>query len=125
MCGSSSMSDGWHILAAAIRYPLGRWRALLRYCDDGHIEIDYNSAGRALRVVALGRKNRLFPGSAYGGERAEQAAIYSRTGTANLNGLDPEAYLRDVLRRIADHLVNYIKKLLPWNIVAAAEAIIA
>ena len=81
--------------ALAVRYALGRWDALLRYVDDGRIEIDNNAAERALRTVALGRKNYLFAGSDAGGERA--AAIYSLIGTAKLNGLDPEAYLRDVL----------------------------
>jgi len=90
---------------------LGRWAALLRYLDDGGIEIDNNAAERALRVVALGRKNYLFAGSDTGGERA--AAIYSLIGTAKLNGIDPEAYLRDVLTRIADHPVNHIDELLP------------
>ena len=103
-------------IAAAIRYALGRWRALLRYCEDGHIEIDNNAAERALRAVALGRKNYLFAGSDSGGERA--AAIYCLIGTAKLNGLDPEAYLRTVLERIADHPINRIEELLPWNLVA-------
>jgi transposase len=67
-----------------------------------------------LRAVVLGRKNYLFAGSDSGGERA--AAIYSLIGTAKLNGLDPEAYLRDVLTRIADHPVNRIHELLPWNV---------
>jgi Transposase IS66 family len=67
---------------------------LIRYCNDGHIEIDNNAAERALRAVALGRKNYLFAGSDTGGERA--AAIYSLIGSAKLNGLDPEAYLREV-----------------------------
>jgi transposase len=67
-------------------------------------------------MVALGRKNYLFAGSDAGGERA--AAIYSLTGTAKLNGLDPEAYLREVLSRIADHPINRIEELLPWKVAA-------
>ena len=101
-------------VAAAIRYALARWRALLRYLDDGSIEIDNNSAERALRCVALGRKNYLFAGSNAGGERA--ASIYTLIGTAKLNGLDPEWYLRQVLNRIADHPINRIHELLPWNL---------
>jgi transposase len=101
--------------ALAVRYALSRWDALLRYVDDGRIEIDNNPAERALRTVALGRKNYLFAGSDSGGERA--AAIYSLIGTAKLNGLDPEAYLRNVLSRIADHPINHIEELLPWNLV--------
>ena len=81
---------------------------------DGRIEIDNSAAERALRTVAIGRKNYLFAGSDAGGERA--AAIYSLVGYAKLNGLDPEAYLRQVLERIADHPVNRIEELLPWNI---------
>ncbi len=104
-------------IAAAIRYARSRWRALVRYCEDGRIEIDNNAAERALRAVALGRKNYLFAGSDAGGERA--AAIYSLIGTAKLNGLDPEAYLREVLQRIADHPINRIEELLPWNIAAS------
>jgi hypothetical protein len=100
--------------ALAVRYALSRWDALLRYADDGCIEIDNNAAERALRTVALGRKNYLFAGSDAGGERA--AAIYSLIGTAKLNGLDPEAYLRHVLSRIGDHPINRIEELLPWNL---------
>jgi transposase len=98
----------------AIRYALSRWDALTRYIEDGHIEIDNNAAERSLRGVALGRKNYLFAGSDAGGERA--AAIYSLIGSAKLNGLDPEAYLREVLTRIADHPINRIDELLPWNL---------
>jgi transposase len=100
--------------SAAIRYALGLWDALLRYCDDGGIEIDNNPAERALRTVAIGRKNYLFAGSDAGGERA--AAFYTLVGTAKLNELDPEAYLRHVLERIADHPINRIEELLPWNV---------
>jgi transposase len=100
--------------AIAVRYALGRWEALMRYCDDGHLEIDNNAAERALRAVALGRKNYLFAGSDRGGESA--AAIYSLIGTAKLNNLDPESYLRNVLARIAGHPINRIEQLLPWNL---------
>jgi transposase len=100
--------------AAAIRYALSRWRALTRYIDDGMLEIDNSAAERALRAVALGRKNFLFVGSDSGGERA--AAMYSLIGSAKLNGLNPELYLRTVLARIADHPVSHIQDLLPWNL---------
>jgi transposase len=103
--------------AGAIRYALSHWRALTRYVDDGLLEIDNSAAERALRAVALGRKNYLFCGSNSGGERA--AAIYSLVGTAKLNGLDPELYLRTVLTQIAEHPVNRIDELLPWNLAEA------
>ena len=106
-------------LARAIGYSLTRWRALTRYRDDGRIEIDNNAAERALRGVALGRNNYLFMGSDAGGERA--ASIYSLVETAKLNGLDPQAYLREVLTRIADHPINRIDELLPWNIARRGE----
>jgi len=106
---------------AAIRYALSRWDALLRYSNDGNIEIDNNAAERALRTVALGRKNYLFAGSDTGGERA--AAIYSLIGSAKLNGLDPEAYLHEVLSRIADHPITRIEELLPWNIISDADQV--
>ena len=104
--------------AAAISYALGRWPALLLYCHDGFIEIDNNAAERALRAVALGRKNYLFAGSDSGGERA--AAIYSLIGSAKLNNLAPQACLREVLTRIADHPVNRIAELLPWNMASSS-----
>jgi transposase len=100
--------------AAAIRYAISRWRALTRYTDDGLLEIDNSAAERALRAVALGRKNFLFAGSDHGGERA--AAMYTLIGSAKLNGLDPELYLRTVLAQIADHPINHIQDLLPWNL---------
>jgi transposase len=108
-------------VAEACSYALLRWPAVLRYCDDGLLEIDNNAAERSLRAVALGRKNYLFAGSDAGGERA--ASIDTLIGTAKLNGLDPEAYLRDVLTRIADHLANRIDELLPWSISAASSSV--
>src|SRR5215469_14901121 len=105
--------------AGAIRYALSRWRALSRYADDGRLEIDNSAAERALRAVALGRKNFLFVGSDCGGERA--AAMYTLIGSAKLNGLDPELYLRTVLTRIADHPVSQIQDLLPWNLAPSLQ----
>jgi hypothetical protein len=100
--------------ASAIHYALARWDALSRYIDDGRIELDNLIAERALRPVAVGHRNYLFAGSDSGGERA--AIIYSLVGSAKLNGLDPEAYLRYVLGNIAQHPINRIEELLPWNV---------
>lgn len=100
----------------AINYALNQWQALLLYCEHGVAEIDNNAAERALRSVALGRKNFLFMGADSGGERA--AAMYTLIGTAKLNGIDPQAYLRYVLTHIADHPINRINELLPWNVAA-------
>lgn len=105
--------SGKSSLAGAIRYALTRWDALLRYTTDGRLEMTNNAAERAIRPLALGRKNWLFAGSDTGGERA--AMMYSVIQTAKLNGLDPEAYLRDILGRIADHPIKQIDELLPWN----------
>ena len=111
-------------LAGAIRYARSRWPALTRYLTDGRLEISNNAAERAIRPLVLGRKNWIFAGSdsvglqptglTRGGERA--AAMYTLIETAKLNGLDPEAYLREVLGRIADHPINRITELLPWNL---------
>jgi len=98
----------------AILYALNRWEALTRYCDDGQLEIDNLPVERALRGVAIGRRNYLFAGADSGGERA--AAIDSLIGTAKLNGIDPEAYLRHVLGHIADHPINRVHELTPWAV---------
>jgi transposase len=100
-------------LAQAIRYAQSRWEALSRFLGDGRIEIDNNAAERAVRGIALGRKNWLFAGSDAGGKTA--AAIFSLIETAKLNRIDPELYLRSVLTRIADHPINRIAELLPWR----------
>lgn len=106
-------------LAQAIRYALANWTALTRYTENGRLEIDNNRAENTLRGVALGRKNWLFAGSDAGGARA--AAIYSLIETCKLAGIDPFAYLRDVLGRIAGHKINRIDELLPWNWAPAAN----
>jgi hypothetical protein len=107
-------------LARAIHYALERWTALMVFVNDGRVEMDNNAAERALRTVAVGRKNYLFAGSDAGGERV--AAIYSLLGSARLNGIDPERYMAEVLRRIADHPINRIVELLPWNLFPVAQA---
>ena len=97
-----------------------RWDALSRYLDDGRLEISNNAAENAIRPVALGRKNWLFAGSDSGGERA--AVFYTLIRTARLNGVEPQAYLRDVLTRIGSHPINRLSQLLPWNIATASGA---
>ena len=111
--GALDRISGKSTLARAIRYSLSRWDALTRYTTDGRLEIGNNAAERGIRPLALGRKNYLFAGSDSGGIRA--AAMYTIIETAKLGGLDPEAYLRDILARIADHPINRIDQLLPWN----------
>jgi transposase len=105
--------SGKSALAKAIRYALARWTALTRYTTDGRLEMTNNAVERAIRPLAMTRKNYLFAGSDSGGARA--AAMYTLIETAKMNGLDPEAYLRDIIARIADHPINRIAELLPWN----------
>ena len=101
-------------LAEAIRYALARWPALCRFLDDGRIELDNNPVERAIRPVALGRKNHMFAGSDGGADR--WAIVASLLATAKLNGIEPYAYLKDVLERMTHgHPANRIDDLLPWN----------
>jgi len=112
-----------HDLAKAINYMLRRWQAFNRFLDDGRVCITNNAAERALRGVALGRKSWLFCGSDRGGQRA--AVIYSLIGTAKLNNVDPQAWLADVLARIAGHPASRLDELLPWNWPQPATALAA
>jgi transposase len=100
-------------LASAIRYTLNRWDALTLYVTDGRLEMSNNAAERAMRPPVLGRRNYLFCGSDTGGQRA--ACMYTIIETCKLNGINPEAYLANVLGRIADHPMHQISALLPWN----------
>jgi transposase len=97
----------------AINYIVNRWDAFTRFLDDGRLCMSNNAAERALRAVAVGRKNWTFAGSDEGGRRA--AAIYTLIATAKLNNIDPQAWLADVLARLPDHPAKRIHELLPWN----------
>jgi len=110
-------------LAGAIRYARSRWHALTRYLDDGRLEISNNAAENQIRPAALGRKNWLFCGSDAGGMRA--AAFYTLVRTARLNGLEPEAWLTDLITRIGGHPINRLAELLPWNIAKPATQSVA
>lgn len=102
------------LTAKAIRYGTKRWEAFTRFLDDGRLEIDNNIAERAIRPIAIGRKNWLFAGSEAGGERA--AALYSVIETAKMNGLEPQSYIADVIARIAaDWPASRWDELMPWN----------
>jgi hypothetical protein len=107
-------------IAKAIKYSLTHWQALTRYCEDGRIEVDNNTAERSIRPLVLGRRNYLFAGSDGGGESA--AIIYSLIGTARLNDVEPFAYLRAVFERIADHPINRVDELLPWRLMPVEQA---
>ena len=100
-------------LANAIRYALTRIKRLRGCLDNGFLELDNNTAERSMRGIAIGRKNYMFVGSERGGKSA--AIIYTLIETAKLNGVDPQAWLTDTLSRIADHKINRIDELLPWN----------
>ncbi len=100
-------------LARAMDYMLKRWPAFERFLEDGRVCLSNNAAERALRGIALGRKSWLFAGSDRGGQRA--AAMYSLIVTAKMNDVDPQAWLADVLARIAEHPASRIDELLPWN----------
>ena len=109
-------------LGVAFKYGLVRWESFERFVDDGRLEIDNNTAERSIRPLVLGRRNYLFAGSDAGGGEAA-ANIYTLIGTAMLNAVEPYAYLRSVFERIAEHPINRIDELLPWNIcIAPAEA---
>ena len=110
-------------VAKAFDYMLKRWPAFSRFLDDGRICLTNNAAERALRGVALGRKAWLFCGSDRGGVRA--AAIYTLIGTAKLNDIDPQAWLADVLERIAQHPIRRLDELLPWNCTSEARSLAA
>jgi transposase len=110
-------------LAGAIRYARSRWDALTAYIDDGRLEVSNNAAENAIRPVTLGRKNWLFAGSDAGGDRA--AVFYTLIRSAKLNGLEPEAWLRDVLTRIGEHPINRLDELLPWNMAQPATQSVA
>ncbi|NTI78949.1 IS66 family transposase [Rhizobium rhizogenes] len=111
-------------LAAAFRYGLSRWASLRLFLQDGRVAIDNNAAERALRPIGVGRRNWLFAGADTGAETLARAMTIIET--AKMNGLDPQAYLADVLDRIHDHKINRLDELLPWNwsplVKIAAEA---
>jgi len=113
-------------VAKAIDYMLKRWTAFTRFLDDGRVCLTNNAAERALRGIALGRRSWLFAGSDRGGQRA--AKMYSLIVTARMNDVDPQAWLADVLARIAEHPIHRLNELLPWNWKSArlrAESVVA
>ncbi len=112
-----------HDLAKAIDYILKRWTAFTLFLDDGRVCLSNNAAERALRGIALGRRSWMFCGSDRGGQRA--AALYSLIVTAKMNNIDPQAWLADILARIAGHPAHRLDELLPWNWTPTAFAMAA
>ena len=116
---SSSSKPGFSGSAARAPSPrpsattLSRWTALTRYVTDGRLEISNNAAERAMKPPVLGRKNYLFCGSDAGGQRA--ACMYTIVQTCKMNGINPQAYLTDVIGKIADHPIQKVDELLPWR----------
>jgi hypothetical protein len=110
-------------VAKAMDYMLKRWPAFTRFLEDGRLCLSNDAAERALRGVALGRRAWLFAGCDRGGERA--AAVYTLIATAKLNGVDPQAWLADVLARIADHPASRLDQLLPWHWKRPADQVAA
>ena len=113
MTGERAKLSRHNEVAKAMDYMLKRLDAFTRFLDDGRICISNNAAERALRGIALGRKAWLFAGSDRGGDRA--AVMFTLMQTAKLNGVDPQAWLADVLARIADHKITNLAALLPWK----------
>ena len=114
MIEKASQVDPKSPLMEALNYSLNRWESLCRYTRDGRLSLDNNSAERSIRGVGIGRKNYMFFGSDNGGDRA--AILYSLIETCKLNGIDPQRYLHYVLERIAEHPINRVHELLPWNV---------
>jgi transposase len=113
-CGSSGhCSPERTTPPKAINYSLNRWPAFTRFLDDGRVCLSNNAAERALRGIAIGRKNWTFAGSDAGGHRA--AAIYTLIETCKMNDVDPQAWLADVLARLPDHPASKVAELLPWT----------
>jgi len=115
MTNTLSQIDSQSDLAEAFRYSIKRWETLSRYTEDGRLEIDNLIAERSIRGMGIGRRNFLFFGSDSGGERA--AIIYTLIECCKLNNIDPQRYLQYVIERIADHPINKIEELLPWNVI--------
>ena len=113
MCEQIGRLARGHDLVKAMNYILKRWAAFTLFLEDGHVCMSNNAAERGLRGIALGRKSWLFCGSDRGGQRA--AAMYSLIVTAKMNGVDPQAWLTDVLSRIAGYPARRLDELLPWN----------